>query len=122
VAGEAVACADAEATGLEVAAGRPRAAVLEEPHPVSRRMAMTTGGTTFNQGLFWTFPAVANRGSDISISRTVRTPLCGRGYVSGTILGLKQGTTLTSRREPKGSTSADGFKLSVLFYLQRLEE
>lgn len=64
---------------------------------------MTTGGTTFNQGLLWTFRAATNRGGRNRVFNTVRTPLCGRGYVSGTILGLKQGTTLTSRRQPKGS-------------------
>jgi hypothetical protein len=51
------------------------------------------------------------------------TTLCAAGYVSGTILHLKQGTDPHPQSLLEGVTvKADGFRLSVLFYLVVLEE
>jgi len=58
-----------------------------------------------------------------AFSPQLPTGLCVGGYVSGTIQRLKQGPNPHPQGSgPKGSGIADGFRLSVLFYLQRLEE
>jgi hypothetical protein len=119
--GAGVAVAEARAELEAVAGGR--ADVLVDPQAARRRMATTQVRTLKRRTVFWTKPERRVASSLAALSpQCERTP--ARGVtVSGSILRLKQGSDPHPQgRGLKGLESADGFRLSVLFYLDRMEE